>query len=200
MISDFGLIHSEEENVRTIHHVVDFDADLATVPWSAVTERDRLASWWSSGLDTTPAAVGARLHWTFVGDFNPVMEITTLEPLRRSPGSARGPRPVAGQHFRFELEPLHDGRTRLRFWQDYATEFSDDAYGTYNFNWGYYLESLRLLCTTGVGKPFHPPAVTRGLAPSIEAASRSRGIASLTARTAAGDSVGSNPCSLKEMR
>jgi hypothetical protein len=42
----------------------------------------------------------------------------------------------------------------VRFWQEYATELSDDAYGTYNFNWGYYLESLRLLCTTGAGKPF----------------------------------------------
>jgi hypothetical protein len=27
---------------------------------------------------------------------------------------------------------------------------------TYNFNWGYYMESLRLLCTTGAGKPFVP--------------------------------------------
>ena len=35
------------------------------------------------------------------------------------------------------------GRTRLRFTQDYAVELSDDDYGIYNFNWGYYLESLR---------------------------------------------------------
>ena len=27
----------------------------------------------------------------------------------------------------------------LRFWEGYARELSDDAYGTYNFNWGYYL-------------------------------------------------------------
>ena len=50
--------------------------------------------------------------------------------------------------FRFELVPLEPSRTRLRFWQEYATELSDDDYGIYNFNWGYYLESLRLLCTT----------------------------------------------------
>ena len=31
---------------------------------------------------------------------------------------------------------------------------SAHAYGTYNFNWGYYLESLRLLGETGIGKPF----------------------------------------------
>ena len=54
---------------------------------------------------------------------------------------------------RFELEEKGTG-TVVRFWQNYARELSDDAYGTYNFNWGYYLESLRLLGETGTGKPF----------------------------------------------
>ena len=45
--------------------------------------------------------------------------------------------------FRFELGDKGDG-TIVRFWQDYARELSDDDYGTYNFNWCYYLESLRL--------------------------------------------------------
>ena len=31
------------------------------------------------------------------------------------------------------------------------------AYGIYNFNWGCYLESLRLYCETGTGKPFQAP-------------------------------------------
>ncbi len=30
--------------------------------------------------------------------------------------------------------------------------------GTANFNWGYYLDSLRLLCETGCGKPFRSGA------------------------------------------
>lgn len=60
--------------------------------------------------------------------------------------------------FRFELVELDDGRCRLRFDQFYAVELSDDDFGVYNVNWGYYLESLRLLCTTGTGKPFHPGA------------------------------------------
>jgi hypothetical protein len=51
---------------------------------------------------------------------------------------------------------LPDGRTRLRFTQDYAVELGDDDYGNYNFNWGYYLESLRLLVTTGTGRPYPP--------------------------------------------
>jgi hypothetical protein len=47
-----------------------------------------------------------------------------------------------------------DGATRLRFTQDYARELDDDTYGTYNFNWGYYLNSLKAYCETGRGSPF----------------------------------------------
>ncbi|HEY6276824.1 MAG TPA: hypothetical protein VIX86_10885 [Streptosporangiaceae bacterium] len=62
--------------------------------------------------------------------------------------------PWQDNRFRFQLGDGCDGRTRLRFWQEYAVELPDDAYGTYNFNWGYYLESLRRLCVTGTGQPF----------------------------------------------
>ena len=83
------------------------------------------------------------------------MEVTSL-----SEGRQLDWRCVAGHSnwadntFTFELVPTDDGRTRLRFTQDYATELSDDDYGVYNFNWGYYLESLRLLCIAGTGKPY----------------------------------------------
>jgi len=49
---------------------------------------------------------------------------------------------------------IGDGRTRLRFWQEYAVELADDYYVGYNFNWGYYVGRLRLLFVTGTGKPF----------------------------------------------
>ena len=48
----------------------------------------------------------------------------------------------------------------VRFWQGYARELSDDDYGTYNFNWRYYLESLRLFSNTGSGKPFQAGSAT----------------------------------------
>ena len=142
--------------MKTIHHVVDFDAPGDAV-WAALTTGAGLAGWWSTEVDAPTAVVGARISFTFADDFNPVMEIITL-----TEGSALHWRCVGGHDpwaegtFRFEPATLDDGRTRLRFWQDYAIELSDDAYGVYNFNWGYYLESLRLLCTTGAGKPFRP--------------------------------------------
>ena len=78
------------------------------------------------------------------------------------------PKPAWEAALRRNAEP-DDQRTRhrrraawvptlLQFVQEYAQELSDETYGTYNFNWGYYLNSLKLLCETGEGTPFGPPA------------------------------------------
>jgi uncharacterized protein YndB with AHSA1/START domain len=142
--------------MRTIHHVLDIEARSGAV-WTALTERDGLAGWWSTKVDADPAAVGTLVRFTFGGDFNPVMQITGLtdgQQLRWRCTS--GHQNWQDNTFDFELVPLDD-RTRLRFTQNYATELSDDDYGVYNYNWGYYLESLRLLCTAGAGKPFQVP-------------------------------------------
>jgi uncharacterized protein YndB with AHSA1/START domain len=114
--------------VKTIHHVLDIDAAPAPV-WAALTEAEGLAGWWSTKLDTQSAAVGTQIRFTFAGDFNPVMEITSI---------------VAPTALEWRCTEGHKN------W--------DDDYGVYNFNCGYYLESLRLLCTTGSGKAFQPPS------------------------------------------
>ena len=94
------------------------------------------------------------IDFIFAGDFNPDMKVIQFEP-----PSDLGWRCVGGVNqwadntFSFGLED-RDGATRLRFQQDYTTELSDDDYGSYNFNWGYYLESLRLYCESGRGNPF----------------------------------------------
>ena len=140
--------------MKTIHHVVDIDSQIGPV-WTALTEPDRMAGWWSTKVKTPPAAVGARVDWTFAGDFNPVMEIITLDEHKELAWRCvSGHDPWQDAIFRFVLATEDDGRTRLRFWQEYAVELADDYYGVYNFNWGYYLESLRLLCATGAGHPF----------------------------------------------
>jgi uncharacterized protein YndB with AHSA1/START domain len=143
--------------MKTIHHVLDIDAGTERV-WAALTEAKGLAGWWSTKLETGAPEVGSLIRFTFAGDFNPVMEIVNLDG-----GTSLTWRCTEGHQnwddntFDFELVSLADGRTRLRFTQNYAVELSDDDYGVYNFNWGYYLESLRLLCTTGNGKPFQAP-------------------------------------------
>jgi uncharacterized protein YndB with AHSA1/START domain len=143
--------------MNIIHHVLDVDAPASTI-WSALTDPEGLAGWWSTKLNMPSAEVGADIHWTFGGDFNPVTRITALEDQREVDWlCVSGHEPWQDNTFRFQMERLDDSRTKLRFWQIYAVELEDDYYGVYNYNWGYYLESLRLFCTTGEGKPFKAP-------------------------------------------
>ena len=59
--------------------------------------------------------------------------------------------------FTFTLEP-RKSETLLIFSQDYARELSDEAYGIYNFKWGYYLNSLKQFVEKNSGVRFMPPA------------------------------------------
>jgi uncharacterized protein YndB with AHSA1/START domain len=140
--------------MKVIHHVVDLHAEPSKV-WWALTEPDGMAAWWSTRVRSDGAAVGALTHWTFAEGFNPIMKVTAIdEPVSLTWQCVGGHEPWEDNTFQFQLAKLDDGQVRVRFWQNYATELSDDAYGTYNFNWGYYLESLRLLCVDGKGKPY----------------------------------------------
>jgi len=147
--------------VKIIHHVLDIDAGTAEV-WAALTTGEGLAGWWSRRVSVEGTGTGARISFVFDGDFNPVMQVTeAVAGQRLAWRCTDGHGNWKDNTFTFELAGLPDGRTRLRFTQDYATELSDDDYGIYNFNWGYYLESLRLLLTTGTGQPY-PRQESRG--------------------------------------
>jgi len=142
--------------VKTIHHVFDTTAPRETV-YAALTTTEGLSGWWTT-IVKAEAAVGTVVSLTFAGDFNPEMRVTALEPPALVRWECVGGHEAWAQNtFRFELADKAGGTT-VRFWQDYARELSDDAYGTYNYNWGYYLESLRQYCETGVGKPFQVAA------------------------------------------
>ena len=142
--------------MKTIHHVFNVDASVETV-WDAITTEEGLGSWWSTEVSAPAAEVGGVVDWTFVPGFNPDMEIVEIEPPRRLVWKCVGGHDKwADNTFTFEVVRVDGGRARLRFWQHYAVELDDDDYGIYNFNWGYYLESLRLYCADGAGKPHRP--------------------------------------------
>jgi uncharacterized protein YndB with AHSA1/START domain len=140
--------------MKVIHHVLQIEASPERV-WSALTEPADMARWWSTRVSSPPAALGAEVLWTFEEGFNPVMRITTIEPPNELVWCCtRGHPPWLDNTFRFELDAVNDDQSRLRFWQEYAVELDDDSYGQYNFNWTYYLGSLRQLCETGTGRPY----------------------------------------------
>lgn len=139
--------------MKKILHVVNIDAPRKKV-FDAVTTETGLTSWWSTKVSAEERQ-GGEVRFTFRGDFNPVMKIASLdEPRFLEWECVSGHEPWQKNTFGFQLKELEDGRTQLLFTQDYARELSDEAYGTYNFNWGYYLESLKEYCEIGEGKPF----------------------------------------------
>jgi uncharacterized protein YndB with AHSA1/START domain len=139
--------------MREIIHAVDIGAPVADVE-RALTTRDGLAAWWTTGVQVD----GDRIRFTFEGDFNPVMRVDQVEPGKLVAWALdSGAEPWTGSTFRFELGD-RDGKTGLLFRHRYGTDLPDEVYGMFNFNWGYYLESLRLFCETGTGKPFRPAA------------------------------------------
>ena len=138
--------------MKRIIHVVSIDAPRNEV-FSAITTGQGLSSWWSTRVDASEH-VGGKVHFTFTGDFHPVMEVTEMKDNWSVAWKCvAGHVPWQDNTFAFFLEDS-DGRVRLTFNQEYANELSDVEYGIYNFNWGYYLNSLKQYCETGRGTPF----------------------------------------------
>ena len=140
--------------MKTIIHVTPIKKARSDV-FRALTTQAGLSSWWSTEVTAEPR-VGSIVHFRFLGDFNPDMEIVALE----KPSLVKW-RCVSGHdnwrdnEFEFRLEES-GGATRLMFVQSYSRELDDVQYGIYNFNWGFYLDSLRLYSEEGKGKPFDP--------------------------------------------
>ena len=137
--------------MKKIIHFLRIHAAPENVFRALMTE-DGLKGWWSTAVSV--ADVEQIIHFYFAGDFNPDMKVTNAHSNQLVEW-----RCVAGHEnwqdntFSFEVREVN-GETDLMFVQVYAQELSDEVYGTYNFNWGYYLQSLKLLCETGKGTPF----------------------------------------------
>ena len=138
--------------MRTIIHTVHIRVAPEAVYRALVTEAG-VTGWWSTRATLHPGEGGV-IEFTFVGDFNPHMK-----QLRLREAESVEWRCIAGHAnwqdntFTFALRNA-GSETSLRFVQEYAKELDDDTYGTYNFNWGYYLGSLKKLCEEGAGTPF----------------------------------------------
>ncbi len=137
--------------MRDIIHAIEIEAPVASVE-EAITTRSGLSRWWTTGVDVD----GDRISFTFEKGFNPVMRVEGREPGKVVAWAAEsGADPWAGSTIRFELGE-RDGRTGLLFRHRYGQDLPDEMFGMFNFNWAHYLDSLRLLCETGSGKPFRP--------------------------------------------
>lgn len=138
--------------MKTIIHTVHVHTPRAVV-YRALTTEGGVTGWWTTKATLEPGVDGV-IRFVFMDVFSPHMKQVALVDGERVEW-----RCVAGHDnwqdntFTFLLRDA-DGETSLRFVQQYAQELDDDTYGTYNFNWGYYLNSLKQYCEKGVGTPF----------------------------------------------
>jgi len=136
--------------MKTIIHALDIEAS-AQVVHDAFTTLEGLAGWWTTKVEGDPTEGGV-IDFTFRGDFHPDMRVDRVDDSTVEWTCVGGHEPWADNTFSFELEGSSPVRVLMR--QGYARELDDRTYGTYNFNWGFYLESLRLYLESGTGKPY----------------------------------------------
>jgi Activator of Hsp90 ATPase homolog 1-like protein len=138
--------------MKTILHALHIHAQ-PSAPYAALTTAEGLAGWWSTRVSVEPGEKGL-IRFTFAGDFNPVMRQDRAAKDREVRWTCvDGHANWQDNTFSFRIEP-RKSECVLLFTQEYAQELDDETYGTYNFNWGYYLNSLKRLCETGTGTPF----------------------------------------------
>jgi uncharacterized protein YndB with AHSA1/START domain len=139
--------------MNLIHHAFDIQASPETV-FTSITTAEGLSGWWTTKVRGDTAERGSVFSFTFQGPFKPQLQITEIErPSLVAWEGVGGHDPWGATTIRFRLDPTEDG-TMVHFSHQMGADRSDAAVASANFTWGYYLDSLRLLCETGHGKPF----------------------------------------------
>jgi uncharacterized protein YndB with AHSA1/START domain len=134
-----------------IRHMLLIDAPADRV-YRAITEQAGLAGWWTVQALAEPR-VGAVADFKFGDRYHTAMRITGLEPSRKVRWECvAGDEEWVGTKIVFDLEKQGD-QTLVRFVQGDWRAVTD-FYASCNYNWGYYLTSLKSYCETGEGTPF----------------------------------------------
>ncbi len=136
-----------------IRHRVRIHAARSVV-YRAITEQAGLCAWWTPGTIARPE-VGSTAEFKFGTRYHNRMEVVRLDPETAVEWECLGgDEEWIGTSFVFDLEGSDDD-TLLRFTHGNWRE-STDFFASCNYQWGYYLHSLKLYCETGAGTPFQP--------------------------------------------
>lgn len=134
-----------------IKHLVTIDAPISVV-YMALTEQEGLAGWWTTDTVANPR-VGSIAGFRFGDQYHNTMRIEVLEPDSRVEWVCLDGNPEwVDTTIVFALE-AQDGSTVLRFTHGAWREMTD-FFGACNYNWGFYMRSLKAYCETGKGTPF----------------------------------------------
>jgi Activator of Hsp90 ATPase homolog 1-like protein len=137
---------------RTILHVFYVGNDLQSVK-HALTTLEGLASWWTKDVSGSPDT-GGTIEFRFADVFKPDMKVVESNDTMVQWQCVSGEKEWNGDIFTFAF--YNKGKSvMVTFTQEYNNEITDEQYGTFNFNWGYYLHSLKHYCENGSGTPWY---------------------------------------------
>ncbi len=138
--------------MSSIKHYLIIKAQPEKV-YNAITKTGGLKGWWTIEAKADEK-VGGIAEFIFGERYYNKMKITNLLNNKKVEWKClEGDKEWIGTTFLFDLEEK-DGSTILRFSHSNWKE-DTDFFASCNFNWGYYLNSLKKYCETGVGTPFN---------------------------------------------
>ena len=126
---------------------------VAEKVYTALSKTEGLCGWWTVEAKADER-VGGTAEFIFGERYYNKMKITNLLNSKKVEWKClEGDKEWIGTTFLFDLEEK-DGSTILRFSQNDWKE-ETDFFASCNYNWGYYLISLKQYCETGEGTPFN---------------------------------------------
>jgi uncharacterized protein YndB with AHSA1/START domain len=121
--------------------------------YTALSKTEGLCGWWTTGAKTD-GHIGGTAEFVFGERYYNKMKITKIQDNKSVEWEClEGDKEWIGTTFLFDLEEK-DGNTILRFSHNNWKE-ETDFFASCNFNWGYYLNSLKQYCESGKGMPFN---------------------------------------------
>ncbi len=131
---------------------VPIESDPTQV-YDAITRAEGLRSWWTTDVEAEPEE-GSTARFRFEeGMVEMIMRIDRLEEGRAVEWSVQDPAPPEweGTRVTFDLTSSDEG-SKLMFGHR-GWESVDGSFASINYNWAYYLTSLKQYVETGEGFP-----------------------------------------------
>ncbi|MCH7963746.1 MAG: SRPBCC domain-containing protein [Bacteroidetes bacterium] len=126
---------------------------VAEKVYTALSKTEGLCGWWTVEAKADER-VGGTAEFIFGERYYNKMKITNLLNSKKVEWKClEGDKEWIGTTFLFDLEEK-DESTILRFSHNNWKE-ETDFFASCNYNWGYYLKSLKQYCETGEGTPFN---------------------------------------------
>ena len=118
----------------------------------ALTDQSALRSWWTVEANAQPKAGTVSQFSFYGGQVNMKIKVDEIAPDHVYWSPQEGVPDWANTRITWDMTPGENGTTKLLFSHRNFANY-DGSYALTNFNWGWYLISLKAYIESGTGKP-----------------------------------------------